>query len=372
MTETNKTGWWKTVLGEFPTGVTLISSVDVRGEPVAMVVGTFTAVSQDPPLVGFFPGRESGTFPRIADAGRFTASVLGDGHEELCRAVAKKDADRFAKGAWVTGEAGIPRPAGALAWFDADITQVTSLGDHSLAVGKVTAFGVGNGDSGLPLLFLRGGYGRFAAPGTDLDPARLARRLAIIENGQGTLDALARRIGRRVRVSGVAGDSVVALGGASPRPAKPLRAAVFPFAAPFGSVFVAWDDERRRTWTENSRHLVGAVDRAAIGSVLERTRARGYGISTGFGIARRFEGLAGGSTAARGSFVNLWRELAAAASPAAGDPAEITSIQVPVFGPAGSVELALVLDDIRRGESPAVAVQLAGELLRAAGELSRP
>ena len=51
---------YRTVLGRYPTGVTLVSAIDDDG-PFAMVIGSFGSVSLDPPWVQFMPGRQSET-----------------------------------------------------------------------------------------------------------------------------------------------------------------------------------------------------------------------------------------------------------------------------------------------------------------------
>ena len=56
---------FRQVLGHHPPGVALISSVTAEGTPVGMIVGTFTSVSLDPPLVGFLPTRDSASFAEI-------------------------------------------------------------------------------------------------------------------------------------------------------------------------------------------------------------------------------------------------------------------------------------------------------------------
>ena len=43
------------VLGHYPTGVCIVTSADGSGAPTGLVVGSFTSVSLDPPLVAFFP-----------------------------------------------------------------------------------------------------------------------------------------------------------------------------------------------------------------------------------------------------------------------------------------------------------------------------
>ena len=48
---------------------------------------------------------------------------------------------------------------GALAWLECELGIVHDAGDHELVTGRVLDLGVGEG---APLLFYRGGFGRFA------------------------------------------------------------------------------------------------------------------------------------------------------------------------------------------------------------------
>ncbi len=50
---------FRRVLGHHPTGVTVITACEAGVVPIGMVVGSFTSVSLDPPLVAFFPARSS-------------------------------------------------------------------------------------------------------------------------------------------------------------------------------------------------------------------------------------------------------------------------------------------------------------------------
>lgn len=154
---------WRTVLSEYPTGVTIITSVDADRAPVGMVVGTFTSVSEHPPLIGFLPMTSSYTYRLIRAAGRFRASVLGARHEDLCRwFFSCSHAERFSRGDWEYDEDGLPRLRDAVAWFDATVHQVLPAGDHDFVLGEVTDLGLGEHAKGLPLLFLKGGYRSFS------------------------------------------------------------------------------------------------------------------------------------------------------------------------------------------------------------------
>ncbi|RVQ67760.1 flavin reductase [Croceicoccus ponticola] len=147
---------YRTVLGAYPTGVCLITAVDDDGVRTGMVVGSFTSISLDPPLVGFFPDKGSSTFPGIERAGRFCVNVLGSDQLALCQRFASKNPDKFLDLSHGTSPSGQPVFDEALAWIDCAIERIEDIGDHWLVVGRVEALDLCGGDA--PLLFHRGGY----------------------------------------------------------------------------------------------------------------------------------------------------------------------------------------------------------------------
>jgi flavin reductase (DIM6/NTAB) family NADH-FMN oxidoreductase RutF len=152
---------FRAVMGHFPTGVTAVTALD-DGEPVGMTVGSFTAVSLDPPLVAFLPGRRSHTWARIRNAGSFCVNVLTCEQLELCSALATNHHDKFGAVAWHPAGSGSPVIDGALAWIDCAIDAVHPAGDHDIVVGRVLALEADVAAPSGPLLFFRGGYGRFS------------------------------------------------------------------------------------------------------------------------------------------------------------------------------------------------------------------
>jgi len=150
---------FRQVLGHFPTGVTVVTAVDDDG-PVGMAIGSFTSVSLEPPQVLFCAGVASSSWARIRAAGRFCVNVLAEDQEDVCRVFASRADDKFAEVGWKHSGNGTPRIEGILAYIDCDIADVVTSGDHDIAIGAVTALDVVH-EAG-PLLFFRGGYGRFA------------------------------------------------------------------------------------------------------------------------------------------------------------------------------------------------------------------
>ena len=150
---------FRNVLGQYPTGVTLVTAADDDG-PFAMVIGSFGSVSLDPPLVQFMPTVDSNTWARIRPTGSYCVNVLGDDQLDLCNSFFVKDVDPFDAIDWTPGPTGSPVIDGCLAWIDCDIDAVHEAGDHHIVVGAVRALDVGTSDGG-PLLFFRGGYGTY-------------------------------------------------------------------------------------------------------------------------------------------------------------------------------------------------------------------
>jgi flavin reductase (DIM6/NTAB) family NADH-FMN oxidoreductase RutF len=148
---------FRDVLGCYPTGVCVVTSSD-EGARYGMAVGSFTSISLDPRLVGFFPDKSSTSWPRIEKTGRFCVNVLGGDHLPICGRFASKAADKFEGLSHQRSPGGLPLIDDAVAWIECRISSVQEIGDHLFVVGAVEA--LGKRDDGAPLLFFRGGYHR--------------------------------------------------------------------------------------------------------------------------------------------------------------------------------------------------------------------
>ena len=149
---------FRTVLGHFATGITVITAL-LDGEPVGLAANSFTSVSLDPPLVLFCAAKSSTTWPSIQKAGVFCVNILSDTQEDVSRLFAAKGADRFQALGYHSAATGAPVLHDALAYIDCRIEGEHDAGDHIIVVGRVLALELQH--EGRPLLFFRGGYGRF-------------------------------------------------------------------------------------------------------------------------------------------------------------------------------------------------------------------
>ena len=128
---------FRQVLGSYPTGVCVISALDAADKPIGMVVGTFTSVSLDPPLVGFLPDKNSSTWPQIAAAGHFCVNVLASDQQEICRQLAAKGPEKFIGVDFAISTHRLPVIAGAIARIECSIHSITDAGDHYFVLGNV-------------------------------------------------------------------------------------------------------------------------------------------------------------------------------------------------------------------------------------------
>ncbi|PTT68845.1 hypothetical protein DBR22_05350 [Arthrobacter sp. HMWF013] len=156
-------GLFRETLGHYPTGVAVVTAVTEDGNPVGMVVGTFSSVSLDPPLIAFFPMSNSRSFAQLRTARTFCINVLASDQEPLCRALATGGANKFDGVTWRPGPLGSPILEGAVSWIECTFEDVREAGDHYIVLGLVQEYALER--STLPLLFFQGGYGRFT-PGS--------------------------------------------------------------------------------------------------------------------------------------------------------------------------------------------------------------
>jgi flavin reductase (DIM6/NTAB) family NADH-FMN oxidoreductase RutF/DNA-binding IclR family transcriptional regulator len=358
-TEVNDPAQFRYVLGQYPTGVTLITAAHPGGEPVGMVVGTFTSVSLDPPIVAFLPDRKSSSWPKIREAGSFCANVLTSAQQDICRAFARKQDDRFTSSRWETTASGSPRLQGAAAWIDCTIDDVITAGDHHIVLGRVQGLGVGD-SAELPLLFLRGGYGSFSIPSIQSLNLTLPRHLRAVDAARLEIEVLAVDLNLECLTTVTVEDTVVVASAAgvesSPSGAPNQVGTTFPLAAPLTPEHVAWaGEDAERRWLDGARQLLGPVDAAVAHQELVTVRARGYAVSAGSALATEWSrSVDSASDTGKADFTGVMRQLLARAEMGANEIAaanHVASLQVPVFGADGQVALALVLNGFNGKET---------------------
>ena len=151
----------RNTMGQFSTGVVIVTGA-LEGVPVGFAAQSFVSLSLDPPLVAVCPGKSSTSWPKIRDSGSFCINVLGAQQKAVCDTFATSGGDKFTEIDWRGGATGSPVIDGVLAFVDCSLEAEHDAGDHTIAVGRIQEFAIADPNAE-PLLFFRGGYGRFNA-----------------------------------------------------------------------------------------------------------------------------------------------------------------------------------------------------------------
>lgn len=205
---------YREVMGHYPTGVAIITGIDSDDAPVAMIVGTFSAVSMDPPLVSFMPTVKSGTFARLRTAKTFCINVVAHDQVSLCSVLGSFDTDKFDRIPWEMSAYGAPALAEAVTHVHCTAEQLVEAGDHYIVLCAVHSMDVVRPTT--PLLFFQGAYGGFTprvmtARG-DMDVIRVVGRA---ESVRPQLETLARAHQCEVAVLGPVNDHELTIAASS-------------------------------------------------------------------------------------------------------------------------------------------------------------
>jgi flavin reductase (DIM6/NTAB) family NADH-FMN oxidoreductase RutF len=151
---------FRRVMGHFATGVAVVTSCHDDGSPAGLTVSAVSALSLQPTLMMVALDRKSQTHGWVEQSGAFAVNVMEDGRgETLARRFASGGHEEKFRGvAWRTQTTGSPVLDEALAWLDCRVHAALPGGDHTIFVGEVVA---ADTREGTPLVYYRGGFGRF-------------------------------------------------------------------------------------------------------------------------------------------------------------------------------------------------------------------
>lgn len=271
---------FREVLGQFPTGVAVVTAMDDQGQPIGMTVGSFTSVSLHPPLVAFLPDKSSSSFPAIRDAARFCVNVLAGAQESICRTFATRVPDRFAGVRWAQSpQTGSPVLEGAVAWIDCELGDVFEAGDHYIVIGRV--LDLETAKPTLPLVFFQGGYGTFAPRSLVLaSRGRPSAAVRAAEQAREHLERLSSAVGLECRAVARQDDGLVVVATVGNAAGANPVGVWWPYCPPFGATIAASGSaESRSQWYNSSPKHLEAEQRAAINIDLDEVRERGWALT---------------------------------------------------------------------------------------------
>ena len=147
---------FRSVMGRFASGVTVVTTRDSDERDIGMTVSAFCSVSLHPPLVQISVGHDASAFDAIAACQAFVVNVLAADQESLSRRFAElESARRFDGLGFTRGELGMVLLDDAAAHLECTVVDTHVAGDHTIVIGEVKHATAGDAR---PLLYYRGGY----------------------------------------------------------------------------------------------------------------------------------------------------------------------------------------------------------------------
>ena len=170
---------FRTVLGQFATGVTIVTTLDQTDKPIGLTANSFNSASLDPPMVLWCLARSSANLQSFVDAGYFAVNVLSEDQAELSNRFASPVEERFLGLDCEQGVGGVPLLPGCAARFQCKTVYRYEGGDHLIFVGEVLDF---DNYERPPLLFHQGRYAVAEACETEGDEQRQGEKGGYVDD----------------------------------------------------------------------------------------------------------------------------------------------------------------------------------------------
>ena len=154
---------FRNALGQFATGVTVVTVEREPGSIFGMTANAFTSVSLNPMLILVCVEERARILPMLHKRRRFGISVLKQSQQVVSEYFAQPEQDpeaerRLALRYRWTPE-GVPVLEDTVAQLSCSVVATHAAGDHTIIVGKVEDAEIQGGE---PLLFFRGEYRHIA------------------------------------------------------------------------------------------------------------------------------------------------------------------------------------------------------------------
>jgi 3-hydroxy-9,10-secoandrosta-1,3,5(10)-triene-9,17-dione monooxygenase reductase component len=146
---------FRKVLGNFTTGVTIVTTRGQDGEPVGITVNSFNSVSLQPPMVLWSIAKSAHSLKAFESSEFWAVHILSAAQESLSNRFAKSGEDKFAGVETELGHAAIPLLADCAARLQCKNSRRYDGGDHIIFLGEVIDF---EHEAITPLVFQHGKY----------------------------------------------------------------------------------------------------------------------------------------------------------------------------------------------------------------------
>ena len=128
---------YKEVMGNYPTGVTVVTAFDQNKKPVGLTVNSFTSVSLEPLLILWSIDKRARSYEDFMQVEKFSVNLLDADQGDLCTLFSSKVDDRFNHCDWEVSALNLPILPSALGILQCRTFNKVEAGDHVIIIGEV-------------------------------------------------------------------------------------------------------------------------------------------------------------------------------------------------------------------------------------------
>lgn len=143
---------FREAMSRFPSGVTVVTTVDDQGGRWGFTASAFASLSSNPTMVLVCLDCAADCHPVFTTGHRFAVSILAGHQKDLALRFASKGVDKFAGYRFHDGATGLPLAAESITSIECHTAQLIPGGDHTILIGVVESVHLGEGS---PLIFYR-------------------------------------------------------------------------------------------------------------------------------------------------------------------------------------------------------------------------
>jgi flavin reductase (DIM6/NTAB) family NADH-FMN oxidoreductase RutF len=147
---------FKAAMGNYPTGVTVVTAFNQDGKPMGLTVNSFASVSLEPLLILWSIDKRVYSYNDFLKVDKFTVNILSADQGDLCTLFSSKVEDRFSQCDWKESSLNLPVLTNSLAALQCKVFKQIEAGDHTILIGEV--LDIQNEDKD-PLLYHRRNIG---------------------------------------------------------------------------------------------------------------------------------------------------------------------------------------------------------------------
>ena len=128
---------FRDVVKDFASGVTVVTSLDQKGDPVGATVSAFSSLSLDPPLVLVCLKSYSRSTRAIRHRGAYVVHFLNEAQADVAKKFAVDQSEKFSNGSYLLNDEGIPCLEDCQVRLECAVYSELPGGDHAIFVGQV-------------------------------------------------------------------------------------------------------------------------------------------------------------------------------------------------------------------------------------------